>query len=102
METPDRESRRFVRFVSARAATLPASLRLPWLPAHSRWLIIKDRSYFDLGELVMTPLFWYFPLIIFFGLCGVIISAREEQIVKRVPQAAYGKPEFSSREKLPN
>jgi hypothetical protein len=50
----------------------------------------------------MTPLLWYFPLIVFFGTCDVIISAREEQIAKRVPQAAYGKLDFSSRKKLPN
>jgi hypothetical protein len=49
----------------------------------------------------MTPLFWYFPLIVFFGACDVMIPASEEQAVKRIPQAARATPEFSSSETVP-
>jgi hypothetical protein len=48
----------------------------------------------------MTPLLWYFPLIVFLGVCDVIRPASEEKSVKRIPQAAHGTLEISSREKV--
>jgi hypothetical protein len=48
----------------------------------------------------MTPLFWYFPLIVFFGVCDVMIAAREEQTAKYIPQAPHETLEFSFGEKV--
>jgi len=52
----------------------------------------------------MTPLFWYFPLIVFFGMCDAIISAGEEQKAKYIPRskAAHRMLEFAAIETLPN
>jgi hypothetical protein len=46
----------------------------------------------------MTPLFWCFPLIVYFGMCDAIISAGEEQKAKYIPQSKGSAPNARVRD----
>jgi hypothetical protein len=95
----DCESRKFVRFVTTNAATPTSIIPFTSVRNISRWLITAARSRFS-GKFVMTPLFWYFPLIVFFGVCDAIIPVSEEQTVNRIAQAAHGTLEFLPSEEV--